>query len=197
MRLADIFLMIPSLFVILVLARIFQGTGGGGVLSLVTVFIAFGWMGIARLVRGQVLAVREMEYVEAARALGVRPIRIALRHILPNAIGPIVVSFPFAVGGAIISEAFISYLGFGVAGGFGGEVDAGVAHARHFAQRPLDPSRAGGAGHAFNRKPEGIGGVGHGCVAALSLRMHPFELDPKSPLSSQGRVMVAVAPSLA
>jgi len=116
MRLADIFLMIPSLFVILVLARIFQGSGGGGVLSLITVFIAFGWMGIARLVRGQVLAVREMEYVEAARALGVRPIRIALRHILPNAIGPIVVSFPFAVGGAIISEAFISYLGFGVSG---------------------------------------------------------------------------------
>jgi len=116
MRLVDVFLMIPSLFVILVLARIFQGSGGGGVLSLIIVFIAFGWMGISRLVRGQVLAIREMEYVEAARALGVRSMRIALRHILPNAIGPIVVSFPFAVGGAIISEAFISYLGFGVSG---------------------------------------------------------------------------------
>jgi peptide/nickel transport system permease protein len=114
MRLADVFLMIPSLFVILVLARIFQGEGGGGVWSLVIVFVAFGWMGLARLVRGQVLAIREMEFVEAARALGVPPLRIALRHILPNAIGPLVVAAPFIVGGAIVSEAFISYLGFGV-----------------------------------------------------------------------------------
>jgi len=114
MRLADVFLMIPSLFVILFLARIFQGEGGGGVWSLVIVFVGFGWMGLARLVRGQVLAIREMEFVEAARALGVPPLRIALRHILPNAIGPLVVSAPFIVGGAIVSEAFISYLGFGV-----------------------------------------------------------------------------------
>lgn len=114
MRLADVFLMIPSLFVILFLARIFQGEGGGGVWSLVIVFVGFGWMGLARLVRGQVLAIREMEFVEAARALGVPPLRIALRHILPNAIGPLVVAAPFIVGGAIVSEAFISYLGFGV-----------------------------------------------------------------------------------
>ena len=114
MRLADVFLMIPSLFVILFLARIFQGEGGGGVWSLVIVFVGFGWMGLARLVRGQVLAIREMEFVEAARALGVPSLRIALRHILPNAIGPLVVAAPFIVGGAIVSEAFISYLGFGV-----------------------------------------------------------------------------------
>jgi peptide/nickel transport system permease protein len=114
MRLADVFLMIPSLFVILFLARIFQGEGGGGVWSLVIVFVGFGWMGLARLVRGQVLAIREMEFVEAARALGVPGLRIALRHILPNAIGPVVVSAPFIVGGAIVGEAFISYLGFGV-----------------------------------------------------------------------------------
>jgi peptide/nickel transport system permease protein len=114
MRLADVFLMIPSLFVILFLARIFQGEGGGGVWSLVIVFVGFGWMGLARLVRGQVLAIREMEFVEAARALGVPPLRIALRHILPNAIGPLVVAAPFIVGGTIVSEAFISYLGFGI-----------------------------------------------------------------------------------
>lgn len=114
MRLTDIFLMIPSLFVILFLSAVFQGKGGGGMWTLIAVFIVFGWMGIARLVRGQVLALRETEFVEAARALGVRPIRIALRHILPNAIGPVVVAAPFAVGGAIIGEAFISYLGFGV-----------------------------------------------------------------------------------
>lgn len=116
MRIADVFLMLPSLFVILVLARIFQGIGGSGMYTLIIVFIAFGWMGIARLVRGQVLAIREMEYIEAARALGVGRLRIAVRHILPNALGPVVVSVPFAVGGAIIAEAFISYLGFGVSG---------------------------------------------------------------------------------
>jgi ABC-type dipeptide/oligopeptide/nickel transport system permease subunit len=71
-------------------------------------------MGLARLVRGQVLAIREMEFVEAARALGVPSLRTALHHILPNAIGPLIVSAPFIVGGAIVSEAFISYLGFGV-----------------------------------------------------------------------------------
>jgi len=114
MRLTDVFLAIPSLFVIIVGARILSALGGTGLQTIVIVFVVFGWMGIARLVRGQVLALREMEFIEAARALGVRPIRIALRHVLPNAIGPVVVSFPFAVGGAIIGEAFISYLGFGV-----------------------------------------------------------------------------------
>ena len=114
MRLTDVFLAIPSLFVIIVGARILSALGGTGLQTVIIVFIVFGWMGTARLVRGQVLALREMEFIEAARALGVRPLRIALRHVLPNAVGPVVVSFPFAVGGAIIGEAFISYLGFGV-----------------------------------------------------------------------------------
>ena len=114
MRLVDVFLAIPSLFVIIVGARIISELGGTGLMTVIIVFVLFGWMGTARLVRGQVLALREMEFIEAARALGVSPVRIALRHVLPNAIGPVVVSFPFAVGGAIIGEAFISYLGFGV-----------------------------------------------------------------------------------
>ena len=114
MRLTDVFLAIPSLFVIIVGARILSALGGTGLQTVIIVFVVFGWMGTARLVRGQVLALREMEFIEAARALGVRPLRIALRHVLPNAVGPVVVSFPFAVGGAIIGEAFISYLGFGV-----------------------------------------------------------------------------------
>lgn len=114
MRVVDIFLAIPSLFVIIVGAKILSALGGTGLQTVIIVFVVFGWMGTARLVRGQVLALREMEFIEAARALGVRPIRIAIRHVLPNAVGPVVVSFPFAVGGAIIGEAFISYLGFGV-----------------------------------------------------------------------------------
>ena len=114
MRLVDVFLAIPSLFVIIVGAKILSSLGGTGLQTVIIVFVVFGWMGTARLVRGQVLALREMEFIEAARALGVRPIRIAIRHVLPNAVGPVVVSFPFAVGGAIVGEAFISYLGFGV-----------------------------------------------------------------------------------
>ena len=114
MRVTDVFLAIPSLFVIIFASRILIELGGSGLITVILVFIVFGWMGTARLVRGQVIAIRNFEYVEAARALGVRPLRIAMRHVLPNAIGPVVVSAPFAVGGAIIGEAFISYLGYGV-----------------------------------------------------------------------------------
>ena len=114
MRITDVFLAIPTLFVIIFASRMLIEIGGGGLITVILVFTVFGWMGTARLVRGQVIAIRNFEYVEAARALGVRPLRIAMRHVLPNALGPVVVSAPFAVGGAIIGEAFISYLGYGV-----------------------------------------------------------------------------------
>ena len=114
MRITDVFLAIPTLFVIIFASRMLIEIGGGGLITVILVFTVFGWMGTARLVRGQVIAIRNFEYVEAARALGVRPLRIAMRHVLPNALGPVVVSAPFAVGGAIIGEAFISSLGYGV-----------------------------------------------------------------------------------
>ena len=114
MRITDVFLAIPTLFVIIFASRMLIEIGGGGLITVILVFTVFGWMGTARLVRGQVIAIRNFEYVEAARAFGVRPLRIAMRHVLPNALGPVVVSAPFAVGGAIIGEAFISYLGYGV-----------------------------------------------------------------------------------
>ena len=114
MRITDVFLAIPTLFVIIFASRMLIEIGGGGLITVILVFTVFGWMGTARLVRGQVIAIRNFEYDEAARALGVRPLRIAMRHVLPNALGPVVVSAPFAVGGAIIGEAFISYLGYGV-----------------------------------------------------------------------------------
>ena len=114
MRITDVFLAIPTLFVIIFASRMLIEIGGGGLITVILVFTVFGWMGTARRVRGQVIAIRNFEYVEAARALGVRPLRIAMRHVLPNALGPVVVSAPFAVGGAIIGEAFISYLGYGV-----------------------------------------------------------------------------------
>ena len=111
MRVVDVMLSLPLLFVILVASRFF---GNGNVLLIVVIFGVFSWMGIARLVRSQFLSIREREFVEAARAVGVRDRRIIFRHILPNAFSPIVVSASLIVAGNIIGEAFVSFLGFGV-----------------------------------------------------------------------------------
>jgi peptide/nickel transport system permease protein len=111
MRTVDVFLSLPLLFLILVASRFF---GNGNVILIVVIFAFFSWMGIARLVRSLFLSIREREFVEAARAVGVRDRRIIFLHILPNAISPIVVSASLLVGANIISEAFVSFLGFGV-----------------------------------------------------------------------------------
>lgn len=74
-----------------------------------------GWTGIARLIRGEFLKLREQEFVVAARALGVGPARIIFRHIMPNAISPVLVSATFGIAGAILTESALSFLGFGVA----------------------------------------------------------------------------------
>jgi len=111
MRIVDVMLSLPLLFVILVAARFF---GQGNVLLIVVIFGVFSWMGVSRLVRSLFLSIREREFVEAARAVGVRDRRIIFRHILPNAFSPIVVAASLIVAGNIIGEAFVSFLGFGV-----------------------------------------------------------------------------------
>ena len=111
MRLVDLMLAIPFLFIILVAASFF---GGGDPLVLMLIFGLLSWPVLARLTRALYLSLREQEYVDAARAVGVRDRRIAFRHILPNALGPIIVSATLVVANAIILEAFVSYLGFGV-----------------------------------------------------------------------------------
>jgi peptide/nickel transport system permease protein len=113
MRIVDVMLSLPILFVILVFARYFGG-GRGSPLLIILIFGLFSWMGISRLVRSLFLSIREREFVEAARAVGVRDRRIIFRHILPNAFSPIVVAASLIVAGNIIGEAFISFLGFGV-----------------------------------------------------------------------------------
>jgi peptide/nickel transport system permease protein len=113
MRLVDVMLSLPILFVILVASKYF-GNGKGSPLVVIVIFGLFSWMGISRLVRSLFLSIREREFVEAARAVGVRDRRIIFRHILPNAFSPIVVSASLIVAGNIIGEAFISFLGFGV-----------------------------------------------------------------------------------
>jgi peptide/nickel transport system permease protein len=111
MRLVDVMLSLPTLFVILVASKFL---GNGTVVTVIVIFGLFSWMGVSRLVRSLFLSIREREFVEAAVAVGVRDRRIIFRHILPNAFSPIVVVASLLVAGNIISEAFVSFLGFGV-----------------------------------------------------------------------------------
>jgi len=111
MRVVDVFFAIPFLFVILVAARFF---GRGDVLSLILIIGLLSWPLIARLVRASFLSLREADFVDAARAVGVGNLRIAFRHILPNAMGPVIVAMTLLMANAIVLEAFVSFLGFGI-----------------------------------------------------------------------------------
>ncbi len=111
MRIVDVMLSLPLLFVILVASRFF---GNGNVALIIIIFGLLSWMGISRLTRSLFLSIREREFIEAAKAVGVRDRRIIFRHILPNAVSPIVVSASLIIAGNIIGEAFVSFLGYGV-----------------------------------------------------------------------------------
>jgi peptide/nickel transport system permease protein len=111
MRIVDVMLSLPLLFVILVASRFF---GNGNVALIIVIFGLLSWMSIARLTRSLFLSIREREFIEAAKAVGVRDRRIIFRHILPNAVSPIVVSASLLIAGVIIGEAFVSFLGYGV-----------------------------------------------------------------------------------
>lgn len=116
MRLVDIFLSMPTLLLLITVLAIFgPAVPKGGELYLIVVVVGLlGWPGPARLVRGEFLSLKERDYVEAARALGSKDPRIIFRHILPNVMGPIIVSSTLAVSGAILTEATLSYLGMGI-----------------------------------------------------------------------------------
>ena len=110
MRLADVTLAFPTLLLLIALVAALQP-------SLPVVFLTIGlvgWAGMARLVRGQVLVVRELEYVQAMRALGARNHRIIALHVLPAVIAPVVIACTLGVAGAIMAEASLSFLGLGV-----------------------------------------------------------------------------------
>ncbi len=111
MRCVDVLFAIPFLFVILVAARFF---GRGDVTSLVLIFGLLSWALIARLVRASFLSLREADFVDAARAVGVSGGRIAFRHILPNALGPVIVSMTLLMASNIVLESFVSFLNFGI-----------------------------------------------------------------------------------
>jgi peptide/nickel transport system permease protein len=106
----NVFLAFPGLLLAIALV----GFMGAGIDKMIFALCIIGWVGYARLIRGQVLKVREYDFVQAARALGAGDMRILLRHILPNAIQPLIVQASLGMAGAVLAEASLSFLGLGV-----------------------------------------------------------------------------------
>lgn len=127
MRVTDLFLAFPFLVALLVVRNMLGALnwlspliGDSGSIRFIIFLLAFfGWMTVARIVRGQVLSLKEREFIEAARAVGASRRYIILRHLLPNSIGPIMVALTFSVVGAIIGEATLSFFGYGPQPGAG------------------------------------------------------------------------------
>ncbi len=110
MRGVDLVLSFPRLVLLVVLVALFEPS-----IALVTLVLGLtGWMGVSRIVRGQVLTVREMEFVTAARVLGFGRTRILARHVLPNVLTPVIVAATLGIGNTILAEAALSFLGLGV-----------------------------------------------------------------------------------
>lgn len=110
MRLADITLAFPTLLLLIAMVAALQPSLG---VVFVTIGVV-GWAGMARLVRGQVLVVRQLEYVQASRALGGRDARVIILHVLPGVLAPVIIAATLGVAGAIIAESSLSFLGLGV-----------------------------------------------------------------------------------
>jgi peptide/nickel transport system permease protein len=110
MRLVDLMLCFPAFFLILAVIALLEPS----IWNIMAVIGLTGWMGVARLVRAEFLSLREREFVTAARALGAGDTRLILRHMLPNALAPVLVSATLGVAGAILTESALSFLGLGV-----------------------------------------------------------------------------------
>src|SRR5574341_128441 len=124
MRITETMLIIPSLFLLIVLAKALGGkvpevhllgrSLSGSVVVIILVIGFTSWMYLARIVRANVLSLKELDFISASRALGVSDARIIFRHLLPNTIAPIIVSATLGVANSILSEAYVSFLGLGV-----------------------------------------------------------------------------------
>ncbi len=110
MRIVDVMLSFPTLFLILAVVAVLEPS----IYIIMIVIGLTGWMDVARLVRAEVLSLKEREFVLAARAMGSASMRIILKHILPNALYPVIVAATFSVGGAILIESGLSFLGLGI-----------------------------------------------------------------------------------
>jgi peptide/nickel transport system permease protein len=118
MRIVDVFLTLPFILAALILATILTPRIGKSLYPAIIALIAFGWMGYARVVRGDILSIKERDYIMAARVIGVKDSRILFRHIIPNAIFPTLVLASLAVGDVVLSFAALSFLGIGTEVGY-------------------------------------------------------------------------------
>ena len=115
MRLVEILMCFPVFLLLLIVMTYFQDYQFEQSILAVTLIIGLtSWIGMAQLARGEVLKLREMAYIKAAAGLGISPVKIVFRHILPNIAGTIIIAFSFSVAGAILAESSLSFLGFGV-----------------------------------------------------------------------------------
>lgn len=110
MRFTEVVMAFPTLIILITIVAII----GPGLFNAMIAIGLIGWTGIARLVRGQILSLRETDYITAARAIGVHQGRVLVRHILPNVVAPIIVAATFGIAGAILTEAGLSFLGLGI-----------------------------------------------------------------------------------
>jgi peptide/nickel transport system permease protein len=113
MRIVDVMLTLPFLLAALIMAAVLTPKIGKSVIPAIIALIAFGWMSYARIIRGDILSIKERDYIMAARVIGVRDSRILFRHILPNAIFPTLVLASLAIGDVVLSFAALSFLGVG------------------------------------------------------------------------------------
>jgi peptide/nickel transport system permease protein len=111
MRVVDILLAFPRLLLLLLIVSVYEGAG---IFTVIAILGATGWMGVSRLVRAEFLKVKQLDYAHAAKAMGFARLRIMFRHLLPNAMAPVIVNATLLVGNTILVEAALSFLGFGV-----------------------------------------------------------------------------------
>ena len=140
MRIVEVLISIPYLIIVILISVITDSHSLG---TLILALTLTGWCGTARLIRGQILQLREQEYVLAADALGVSPMRVIVKHLIPNTLGLIIVGITFDIPGYIFSEAFLSYIGLGIqppATSWGALASAAQANFRFYPYQLFLPS---------------------------------------------------------
>ena len=118
MRIVDVFMTLPFILAALILAAVLSPMIGRSILPAIIALISFGWMEYARIIRGDILSIKERDYIMAARVIGVKDTRILFRHIVPNAIFPTMVLASLAIGDVVLSLAALSFLGVGTPVGY-------------------------------------------------------------------------------
>jgi peptide/nickel transport system permease protein len=118
MRLVDVFMTLPYILAALILSAVLSPKIGRSIWPPIIALVAFGWMGYSRIIRGDILSIKERDYIMAARVIGVKDSRILFRHIVPNAIFPTMVLASLGIGDVVLSFAALSFLGIGTPVGY-------------------------------------------------------------------------------